>query len=506
MKAVLYLCPLLLAGCAMSAIDMAPSRPDAPWTPATRADGEIVPGAPASSGQPKSDTYVLPSNPALGNVPPPPKLDADHAYTLPELIDIAQSTNPMTRVAWEDARNTALGAGIAAAAFLPSISASVVGAYQTGNNRNTAFGTTASSDVSGSETISAISVQWLLFDFGERTATVSAAKQVSTMANIAFTAAHQQVIYKVSLAFYAHAAALARVDTADKALVNAQEVQAAAEARYAHGIGTTVEVAQARQATAQGQLAQVQAAGQVQDTYTTLTSAMGISPLSQFRIADMSHRKLSTAMLDPIEQIVSEALARRPDVLGAYAAHEASLAKLRAAQAEFMPKLFLGATGSYVSGGLDVTALPGVGQESPTVNLSGSHLGATVLMGVTVPIYDGGLRRALESQARSDAAKTDLTLEQVRNEATRQIVAAKNGVKTSLSALDASEALATAAQVTFDAALAAYRSGVGSITDVTRAETQLLEARNAATDAYSTALAAAATLALSVGALGAAPQ
>jgi outer membrane protein TolC len=112
----------------------------------------------------------------------------------------------------------------------------------------------------------------------------------------------------------------------------------------------------------------------------------------------------------------------------------------------------------------------------------------------------------MESQARSDAAKTDLTLEQVRNEATRQIVAAKNGVKTSLSALDASDALATAAQVTFDAALAAYRSGVGSITDVTRAETQLLEARNAATDAYSTALAAAATLALSVGALGAAPQ
>jgi outer membrane protein TolC len=127
-------------------------------------------------------------------------------------------------------------------------------------------------------------------------------------------------------------------------------------------------------------------------------------------------------------------------------------------------------------------------------------------MGVTVPIYDGGLRRALESQARSDAVKTDLTLEQVQNEATRQIVAAKNGVKTSLSALDASDALATAAQVTFAAALAAYRSGVGSITDVTRAETQLLEARNAATDAYSTALAAAATLALSVGALGAAPQ
>jgi len=61
-----------------------------------------------------------------------------------------------------------------------------------------------------------------------------------------------------------------------------------------------------------------------------------------------------------------------------------------------------------------------------------------------------------------------------------------------------------AAETTFDAALAAYRNGVGSITDLTVAETQLLQANNASTDAYSTALSAAATLALSTGTLGAA--
>ena len=59
--------------------------------------------------------------------------------------------------------------------------------------------------------------------------------------------------------------------------------------------------------------------------------------------------------------------------------------------------------------------------------------------------------------------------------------------------------------MTFDAALAAYRNGVGSITDVAIAERQLLVAKNAATDAYSTALSAAATLALVAGALGSAP-
>jgi outer membrane protein len=54
-------------------------------------------------------------------------------------------------------------------------------------------------------------------------------------------------------------------------------------------------------------------------------------------------------------------------------------------------------------------------------------------------------------------------------------------------------AVTSAAKTTFDAALAAYRNGVGSITDATMAETQL----------HSTALSAAATLAFFTGSLGA---
>ncbi len=94
----------------------------------------------------------------------------------------------------------------------------------------------------------------------------------------------------------------------------------------------------------------------------------------------------------------------------------------------------------------------------------------------------------------------------MRDEATREVVAAGNNLKTSLSALGAAEALASATQITFDAALDAYRHEVGSITDVTRAETALLEAQNTSTDAYSAALTSAATLALAAGTLGASPQ
>jgi outer membrane protein TolC len=142
----------------------------------------------------------------------------------------------------------------------------------------------------------------------------------------------------------------------------------------------------------------------------------------------------------------------------------------------------------------------------PTANIAGQHANATILAGVSVPLYDGGTRLASLKQAEDNAENAKLTLLRTQNEAVRQIVRADNALQTGLSSYAASTTLASAAQTTFDSALAAYRNGVGSITDATVAESQLLQANNSRTDAYSAALSAAATLALTIGALGEAPR
>jgi outer membrane protein len=505
---------LQLAGCATSALRYAPDRPDAPWTPATNPEGEIVAGERAPPEQPPNRNYILPSNGNLAGVQPAAsELERHRPYTLPELIDIAESSNPVTRNAWNDARNAALAAGIIESTFLPFVSAGIVEGYQNIHSVNSVLATSNTNDTKLNGNISVLSVQWLLFDFGERAALSEVAKQGSVISNIAFTAAHQQVIYNVSLAFYANAAARARLASTAEAQRDAEEVQAAAESRYKNGIGTVVEVAQTRQASAEARLQRVQAEGNAQNSYLALISAIGISPVTRLLIADVSRRKLSAAMISPVERITSEALARRTDVLTGYAAQKASLAGLRAAQAEFFPKIFVSANGTRLQGDLNITAVPGIGQEAPIVNLLGNSLGisqtqfaTTALIGATVPLYDGGARAARLEQARDTVDKADTTLVQIRNEAVRQIVLARNTLTTSISAYSASTALASAAQTTFNAALAAYLNGVGSISDATTAERQLLTAKNAATDAYNTALSAAATLALATGVLGFAPN
>jgi len=495
---------LAVAGCATSALDMAPDRPDAPWKPPTDATGAIKPGPEASTAG-AGGGYVLPPNRALAVIPPAPAVNPHRAYALPDLIDIAESHNPDTRIAWDEARKAALAAGIAESSYLPDITASAVGAYQDGHGNNSALGLDTSGNSNAHGVISAISLRWLMFDFGERSATIEAAKQVSAISNIVFTQAHQRVIYNVSLAFYANTAARARARSAAQSLKNAKAVQASAEARYGQGVGTVVEVAQAAQATAQAKLALVQATGGVDDAYLSLLTAMGISPMVRMTIADVAPRHLSPALDAPVQAIVAEALARRPDMLSAYAAQQASLANVRAAQAEFMPKVFLSATGAYNSGGLSVTSLPAIGQLAPTGNISGSQFNGTILAGLTVPLYDGGSRAAILGQAEASADSADAALAKARDETVRQVVGAENALRTSLAAYSASKALATAAQTSYDAAFAAYQKGVGSVTDATTAETQLLQAQNAATDSYSAVLSAAATLAFTTGGLGAAP-
>ena len=326
---------------------------------------------------------------------------------------------------------------------------------------------------------------------------MQAAEQATIAGNVALTAVHQQLVQEVSVAYHGYIAARARTVNARQGLVNAGTLLDAANARYRQGQGTVVEVAQATQNREQARLATVTADGAEQDAYLALITAMGISPLAQPRIAALPDHALSPALAQPVEQIITDALARRPDVLAAYAAEQAEQA--RAADSDFLPKVFLSASTSHTSGRSSITAVPAIGQQAGTVNLDGSRSGSSVFLGVTLPLYDGGLRAAARMQARNDAASAGERLTRAKQDATRQIVAARNALRSGIAANEAAVALLKAARVTYDAASAAYRNGVGSLTDATLAQSQMLVAQNAYADSIANARSAAAVLAVATG-------
>jgi len=57
-------------------------------------------------------------------------IDPEKHYELVELIDLAQRLNPETRVAWEAARQAAIGVGLVESEYFPVLTLSALGGYQ----------------------------------------------------------------------------------------------------------------------------------------------------------------------------------------------------------------------------------------------------------------------------------------------------------------------------------------------------------------------------------------
>lgn len=483
---------LAAAGCATSSLDLAPASPATPFVPA-----DAVAPVPMTEAD-----FGLPARPVLAVVQPPPDIDPTRIYALPDLIDLAQTTNPATRVAWEQARQAALAVGIVKASYLPVVTATVLGGIQRMSasqsvpltNQTGTLGTEATG------TISTAALQWLLFDFGQRDALVKAAGKLSLASNIAFNAVHQKIIYDVGRQFYEFGAARERTRISVASQRDAQVILDAADSRFRQGVGTSVEVAQAKQMLAQANFAVVQSRNTERDAYNSLIGAMGVSPITQIRVADASSHPLPPQVGAPLVALVEAALSRRPDLQVAVATAQASRAGIAAAEADFLPKVFASVSGNRVSGSLTVTSLPIVGQVgSSALGTSPSNSNVTVLGGVSVPLFDGGVRAARLQEARSRTAQAEDTFVRLQQDAAREVVVAADALKSTLASFQAASSLVAASTVSYDATLSAYRSGAGTITAALEAQRALLAARNARGQAHGTAQIAAATLAFAMG-------
>ena len=495
--------PLWLTGCASQSLSLAPETAQTPYL-GTAAAREATPVV-VSDG--RGADFGLPAAPTIPIDLPRPTIDRKHTHSLPELIDIAERTNPSTRAAWERARQAALGVGMAEAAYLPILSADVVAGWERRSNPAPGFevGTPpvgftvppGTVTAQGRQVMPTATVKWLLFDFGGRAATVEAANKLSVAANVGFNGTHQKLIWDVAREFHRYTAARAKLAIARRTLGNTKALRDAAEARMGRGVGTSIEVAQARQQVAQAELGVVRATGSMRDVYRSLLDAMGVAPTLEILVEDVGGRALPGAPSGDLDRLVEVSLRRRPDVQAAFARLAADRAGVDKAKSDFLPKVGLTGNVAHDYGTYTLTD----SRLSTSARYASGSTNAGMLVGVTIPIYDGGLRDAHLEAARSRVAAAEQDLARMQNEAAKEIVVAYDTLRTALAAHRAASELVSASTVTADAARAYYRNGVGSLTDAIAAETTLLQARLAKAEAHADALIAATTIAFASGTL-----
>jgi outer membrane protein len=412
--------------------------------------------------------------------------DPERTYSLPELIDLAESHNPETHVAWERARAQAAAWGAARSELYPAVAAAALASV---DREQVYFGNRFFRQTVGDFQI-ALSLNYTVFDFGARAGRISAAEAETLAANFAFNDTHRRVIYQVEQAYYELLNASGQEQAARANLANAQTVQQAAEERLNHGLATLPDVLEARSATAQAEYELQAVLGSEEIAQGNLATALGTPPQTAIRIQPLRELTIPSAIDDTVKSAMDRALAQRPDLLRRIADVQAARARVKEARAAYYPSLNFTASPTAQSRyGLQQQLSWG-----QTAGLTGG-----MAFSLDWNVFDGGARKNRLAQAEANIHEAEAQVHASRDQIANEVWAAYSDLNTALRQREAATALLEATGRSYDAALESYNYGLRNLLDVTAAQRTLAEARSTDVLARTQVLQTLANLAFRAG-------
>lgn len=407
-------------------------------------------------------------------------------YSLAELIDMAESNNPETRVAWEQARAQAAGFGVARSELYPTLAA---GALSQTSRGEAFFGNRFDAQAVQNFEL-ALDLSYTVFDFGGRRGRINTAKAQLLAANFAFNDTHRKVIYQVEESYYRLLSAMGQEDAAQANLSNAKAVQEAAEDRLAHGLATLPDVLEARSATAQAEYDLQSVLGAEQIARGDLATAVGNRASLTIMVQALDQLPMPDSISDTVESAIDRALNQRPDLMRQVAEIRSANARVQEARSAYYPSLSLDAA---------PVAQSVNGVQSPFAWTNTASLTGGLTFSLKWTIFDGGARQNRLLQARAYVHEEKAQAEVKRNQIADEVWAAYSNLNTALRQRQAAVALLQAASQSYDAALQSYNYGVRSLLDVTAAQRTLAQARSADVYARTQVLTSFAEMAFRTG-------
>ena len=404
-------------------------------------------------------------------------LDPVHPYTLAELIDVAEHHNPSTRTIWERAKQKARELGLAKSAYYPDLEGlAVFGDQRLINPFPKPLAPRGYVMVEIPIVAPEVTLQYLIFDFGKREATVDSVKAEKLAAGADLIQVNQALAFRVASAYYQLMTAQERLQAAQDTLRTAQTTQDAAENRLSNGLATLPDVLNARAETSQAVFDEESADGDEKIARVTLTEAVGADPSPNIVIDGQRSAPLPDSLTMSIEALIDRAMENRPELMAQALRIRSAEARIRAARAEYKPQIILSGSGAQTS----VWPAADHGQLGPASEPTWS-----VALGIRWRIFDGGIRKneLLIAESKRREAEDDLTAK--RDETTREVWTAYIAFRTALRKHDAAVALLESANASYSASLDAYKYGVKNLVDVVTAEKQLAQARLSSVSARS---------------------
>jgi outer membrane protein len=418
---------------------------------------------------------------ALPQVPDAPSGQlpvAARPLSLPELTEFALQNNPRTRQAWFAARAAAAGVGIERANDLPQVTVDFVGqrsetGSQTGGQNPwlTRYGP-------------AVTLTYLLFDFGAGDSRVRAAEYQALAAVLTQNRVLQDVVFQVEQAYYRYLGFEQLVRSNELFLKSVSTSLDATQRRREGGLATAADVYRAETQVAQAQLNLTRSKGELEKARGALASAIGLPVNATLRAQTFEGEPRIREITESINDIMNRAKVSRPDLIAAEAQARSARAQADAAARSGLPTV-------------SVTASSGrtfYGDDRPFTDAN------SVLLSLSIPLFTGFNHTYTVRQAEARAAEAEASRDGLSRQTELEVWQSYYDVQTAASGVSTTAVQLRAAQQAAEATLARYQGGFGSLLDLITAQVDESNARVQRIQSFLDWFTAIARLNFSIGA------
>lgn len=382
-----------------------------------------------------------------------------------DAIERAMCNNPKTRQAWANVKVRAAAVGVARAAYLPT----VTGTLQEGRDwtpRYSAGNTLQKSNKPVNQQSANVSLNWVLYDFGGRSAALENATALLAAEQANQRATLQTVFATVAKDFYAAQAALGTLVAAREIESTARASADAAAARVENGVASIADRLQVETALAQAVVNRTNAQREWKVAVGVLSTDMNLPPTTELSLPDVGDGVVpDSEFLESVETLIEQARRTYPGVVAAEAQVAAARAQAFQTRAEGRPRLSL-------VGQFNYDKRPN-GLQGGYPDRRETHRGWYVGVQATFPIFEGFARRYRTRQAEAQVELQREKLDETRRRIELDVWNAYHAVLSATRNLDGSAALLSLAQRSYAAAQHRYRMGAGNVLELLSAQEAL---------------------------------
>ncbi|KAB2640314.1 MAG: TolC family protein [Verrucomicrobia bacterium] len=415
--------------------------------------------------------------------------DQNRSYELSSLIELSLANNPYTRSAWFNALASSAAVGQAKAPYFPKLTFKAAGGYDSGyasvQDGPIYYQRTALSPT--------FNLEYLLLDFGRRSADVRNTIALLEAANLQFSRKVQSTVFAVQQSYFAHTASLIQRDAAVANLELAKTILAMVEDQKKVGLATQPELLVAQKTYTQAQFDMADAERNVLVTLGNVRTAVGLEANAPLKVSLTAAPPSLETISGKVDELINTAIARRPDLAAKIADIRASKASTDRALADFMPTVSL--EGSYQNHTYNYSAQQGT--NSGTFNGNHSYPSGFVVM--SWDLFDGFERVEKVKKRQAEEAMARANAESTRLETTRDVWTDYNNSLKARKRVEYANSLLSSAKENFDSMEAAFKNGLATITELVSLQSALATARFEQAGAQADYLTSLASLSLAMG-------